>query len=138
MVLKVLAYITRQHQGQTQLLVFDHRHHSEAGTQVPAGTVEPGEPIETALWREIEEEAGVLPAQLNLVRKLAEYESAEWGTIRHIFHLRTAVELPDVWTQTVQGAGEDKGFVFNYYWLDLRPGLILAGNQHMWLNLISN
>jgi len=110
----------------------------EAGIQVPAGTVEAGEAIETALWREVEEEAGLLQSQLSLVRKLAEYESLEWGTLRHVFHLKAEVELPETWTQTVQGSGEDEGFVFDYYWLELTPALRLAGNQHMWLGLISS
>ena len=99
--------------------------------------MEPGEPVEAALWREIEEEAGLQAAQLILIRKLAEHESLEWGTVRHIFHLRAAVELPHVWTQTVEGAGEDQGLMFDYYWLDLEPGLALADNQHTWVNLIA-
>lgn len=136
MILKVLAYITRQQAGQTQLLVFDHHLQPEAGTQVPAGTVEPGEPVESALWREIEEEAGLLPAQLTWVAKLAEFENAEWGTVRHLYHLRAVVPLPDAWTQAVSGAGEDSGLVFDYYWLDLTPQLKLAGDQHTWLHLI--
>lgn len=136
MILKVLAYITRQQAGQTRLLVFDHHLQPEAGTQVPAGTVEPGEPLESALWREIEEEAGLLPAQLRLAGKLAEFESAEWGTRRHVFHLKAAVALPDAWSQRVSGGGEDEGLLFDYYWLDLTPQLKLAGDQHTWLHLI--
>lgn len=136
MIQKVLAYITRQQPGRTQLLVFDHHNLPEAGTQVPAGTVEPGEPIETALWREIEEEAGLVPAQLELVGKLADYESAEWNTLRHIFHLKASQPLPDAWAQSVTGSGEDKDLMFDYYWLDLEPTPQLAGNQHAWLHLI--
>jgi 8-oxo-dGTP pyrophosphatase MutT (NUDIX family) len=120
-----------------QLLVFDHHQMPEAGTQVPAGTVEAGEAIETALWREIEEEAGLLPTQLSLVRKLAEHERLEWGTLRHVFHLKAEVELRDTWTQMVQGSGEDEGLVFDYYWLELKPELTLAGDQHRWLRLIA-
>ena len=135
MILKVLAYLTRLRNGQPQLLVFDHRDHPEAGTQVPAGTVEPGEAIEAALFREIEEESGLIDVQL--IRKLAEYESAEWGNIRHILHLVASPTTPDSWSHTVQGKGEDEGLVFNYYWVDLKPGLELADNQHQWLNLIS-
>ena len=70
---KVLAYITREQGGVRQVLVFDHQDQPEAGLQVPAGTVEPGELIEPALWREIEEEAGLRPSVLRLVRKLAEW-----------------------------------------------------------------
>jgi hypothetical protein len=48
MILKVLAYITRTRNGQTQLLVFDHGDDPQAGTQVPAGTVEESETVEAA------------------------------------------------------------------------------------------
>lgn len=135
MIPKVVAYITRRHNGQAQLLVFDHRDHPDAGTQVPAGTVEPNEPIETALFREVQEESGLTSVQL--IRKLAEYESAQWGTIRHVFHLVATSPAPDSWSHTVQGKGDDEGLVFNYYWLKLKPGLELADNQHQWLSLIS-
>lgn len=82
---KVLACMTRPRNGQTQLLVSDHREYPEAGTQIPAGTVENGEPVEAALFREVHEESGL--ANMRLARKLAEYESREWGAIRHVFHL---------------------------------------------------
>lgn len=137
MILKVLAYITRQQSGQPQLLVFDHHGLPEAGTQIPAGTVEPNEPIETALWREVEEEAGLTQNQLEFVAKLAEFESAEWGTIRHVFHLKVTAELPETWTRQVSGGGEDEGMLFDYYWLPLAPALTLADNQHQWLGMIN-
>jgi len=36
----------------------------------------------------------------------------------------------------VAGAGDDHGLRFNYYWVELVPGLTLAGNQHRWLDQI--
>jgi len=33
---RVLAYVTRERNGRTELLVFDHRDDPGAGTQVPA------------------------------------------------------------------------------------------------------
>ncbi|HEV7126250.1 MAG TPA: NUDIX domain-containing protein [Terriglobales bacterium] len=57
---KVTAFITRDvTQGSDaarELLIFAH---PSAGTQVPAGTVEPGERIEAAVLRETAEEAGL-------------------------------------------------------------------------------
>ena len=67
---KVLAYITRERDGRRELLTFTHRDHPEAGVQVPAGTVEPGQAIEAALFREIREESGL--TNLQLVHKLLE------------------------------------------------------------------
>ena len=62
---KVVALITRQRNGQTELLVFDH---PTAGTQIPAGTVEAEEPITTAVVREAFEETG---CHADIVRQLA-------------------------------------------------------------------
>ncbi|MFG2923052.1 NUDIX domain-containing protein [Streptomyces sp. NPDC048305] len=45
--------------GGRELLVFDHRDHPEAGTQVPAGGVDPGELLTHAVQREVREETGV-------------------------------------------------------------------------------
>ena len=45
------------------LFVFDHRDHPEAGTQVPAGGVEPGEAVVDAAIREVEEETGLRLAE---------------------------------------------------------------------------
>ena len=59
MKLKVMAYVVRREAGGWQLLVFEHAGDPQAGVQVPAGTVEPGEPLETALWRELFEESGI-------------------------------------------------------------------------------
>jgi len=45
---KVLAYVT----WGDKLLVFSHPDFPEAGIQVPAGTIEPGEEPEAAVLRE--------------------------------------------------------------------------------------
>lgn len=133
---KVLAYITRECEGHRQLLVFDHRNALDAGTQAPAGTVEPDEPIETALWREVAEESGLGSGQLRLVGKLAVHESEIWKTRRHVFHLAAETAIPDSWTQVVAGGGEDEGLVFDYRWINLETDIELAGNQHAWLGRI--
>ena len=132
---KVLAYIIRERDGRRELLVFTHRDDPEAGVQVPAGTVEPGEPIEDALFREIREESGLTDVQL--VRKLAEHEEVEWDNIRHVFYLIAPNGAPDTWTHTVHGQGKDAGMVFEYRWVDLSENFELAGAQHKWLGLLN-
>ena len=121
---KVLALITREHAGQTQVLVFDHRDFPEAGTQIPAGTVDVGESLEAALWREIHEEAGLTADQLCLAGLIASHAHPDWGVtgiVEHLYHLTAEpIRVPEAWSHTVHGAGEDIGFVFNYYWLPLR------------------
>ena len=56
---RVVAYVTRERDGVKELLVFDHRDHPKAGTQVPAGRIDPGESLEECLHRELDEEAGL-------------------------------------------------------------------------------
>ena len=53
---KVTAFIVRERGGVKELLVFKH---PTAGVQIPAGTVEKGEDIETAVKREVDEETGL-------------------------------------------------------------------------------
>ena len=53
---KVTAFIVRERDGIKELLVFKH---PTAGVQIPAGTVEKGEDIETAVKREAYEETGL-------------------------------------------------------------------------------
>ena len=53
---KVTAFIVRERGGVKELLVFKH---PTAGVQIPAGTVEIGEDIETAVKREAYEETGL-------------------------------------------------------------------------------
>lgn len=119
---KVIAYITRTNGSQIQLLVFDHdKIYSEAGTQVPAGTVSPGEKFEEALLREILEEAGI--QNLKVIKKVDQYtifrETHNCFNRRHVFHLEAIQVLPDKWTHTVTGNGVDQNMNFYYYWLDL-------------------
>ena len=90
---KVIAYITRRNKtGAPELLVFDHDQvkYPDAGTQVPAGTVDEGETIEQGLLREIEEESGLRGCEI--VTRLAVYEWEHPDTHntheRHVYHLR--------------------------------------------------
>ena len=67
--LKVGAFILRpQPEGAERLLRFTHPDFPEAPIQIPGGTVEKGEAVESALHREIEEETGL--ANLRVRRKL--------------------------------------------------------------------
>ncbi len=53
---KVTAFIVRERDGVRELLVFKH---PTAGIQIPAGTVEEGEDLKTAVKRETYEETGL-------------------------------------------------------------------------------
>jgi len=64
---KVTAFITRGAGAAQEVLVFRH---PSAGIQLPAGTVEAGEDVEAALWREVREETSL--TDLALLAKLGE------------------------------------------------------------------
>jgi len=54
---KVLAYVTREAEGQLELLVFDHVDFPEAGIQVPGGSIDPGAAPEQAVVHVTADEA---------------------------------------------------------------------------------
>ena len=58
---KVTAFIVREKDGVKELLVFKH---PTAGIQIPAGTVEAGEALETAVKREVYEETGLRSVEI--------------------------------------------------------------------------
>ena len=132
---KVIAYITSRRAFGDALLVFDHHDFPDAGTQIPAGTIEPDEDVLDALHREIAEESGL--TQLSVVRPLA-VETFDNPTRRvHVFHLLAPPDLPDAWEHSVSGAGEDAGLVFVYRWLPLGDAAaLLAGRFDRWLPLL--
>ena len=139
---KVVAYITRvSSQGSTELLVFDHRDDPDAGTQVPAGTVDEGEAIENALHREIAEETGLQGCRV--VAKLTTYDwvhPVSHNTHeRHVFHLKAPEDTVDNWTWVETSGGEvseDDGYVFVFRWVPLDQHIELAGGQGDYLHLI--
>ena len=58
---KVTAFITRERNGVKEVLLFQH---PNAGIQIPAGTVDPGEAFAEAVIREGYEETGLEALQL--------------------------------------------------------------------------
>jgi 8-oxo-dGTP diphosphatase len=120
---RVLAYVTRERAGAKELLVFDHRDDPSAGTQVPAGRLDPGETLEQCLLRELDEEAGIADAVI--VRELSRPERPTRYE-NHAFEVRTAGRAgADTWDHVVHGDGDDAGLVFRYRWERVRPGLLL-------------
>lgn len=71
---KVTAFIVRERCGVKELLVFKH---PTAGVQIPAGTVEEDEDIETAVKRETYEETGLQFVEIEKYLGCFENELAE-------------------------------------------------------------
>lgn len=118
---KVYAYLVRQSGSGPELLVFDHVDFPEAGTQVPGGTLDPGESPEEGVLRELFEESGVGGARL--VRKLGAFpwwaEHLSVWHQRHVYHLENAGDLPVHWLHIVSAGEGDKGLRFRFYWIPL-------------------
>jgi 8-oxo-dGTP diphosphatase len=118
---RVLAYVTRERDGARELLVFDQEADPGAGTQVPAGRLDPGETLESGLLRELHEESGLERA--TIVRELDSWDTRYEN---HAFEVRIdGEEAADTWEHVVHGDGDDAGLVFRYRWEPVRPDLML-------------
>ena len=130
---KGLVYVLRNRDDQLQLLVHDHRDAPEAGTQVPAGTIDPGESPAAAAARELFEESGLrLPhgTRLQLIRTYRWHNVAtgRWN-LRHVFVVRLD-EPRDRWDHAITGHGDDRGMIFRYRWIPLADAeRALCGDQ---------
>lgn len=129
---KAVAYITRKNGNIHEILVFDHdQKFSEAGTQVPAGTVDKLEQPEHTILRECLEESGL--SDLVITAKIDEYvfyrDSHQQYNRRHVYHIKSLTVLPDKWTHTVHIDGEDDGHNFQYFWIKVTDAKNLLSGQ---------
>jgi 8-oxo-dGTP diphosphatase len=132
---KVVAYITH---GR-RVLVFRHVDFPEAGIQVPAGTVEPGEPLDRAVLREAYEETGLEGLQIVAYLGARDRDLAARGLSgvqrRHFYHLALGgptEAVPERWLHAEEhpSDGGPAPIVFELYWAPLPDGIPeLAGEQ---------
>ena len=120
---RVVAYAVRD----GELLVFDHRDFPEAGTQVPAGTVEGDEEPVATVAREVLEETGV---RASFVRELwtTDAIAPRGEPRRNFFYELTTDEPRDSWENVVHGGGGDDGLVFLCRFVPLGALPPLAGD----------
>jgi 8-oxo-dGTP diphosphatase len=139
-IVKVVANITK---GE-RLLVFRHAKFPEAGIQVPAGTVEPGESLEDAVFREVSEETGLgdleLQAYLGVERiDLSRYDRNEIVQ-RHYFHLIQRGQSPAKWRhyEMNPSEGDPAPIEFELYWVNYPEEVLeLAGGLGKCLMLMT-
>jgi 8-oxo-dGTP pyrophosphatase MutT (NUDIX family) len=124
-----------------QLLVYVHPAYLHLGLQVPGGGVEPEEPVEVALLREVMEETGLM--DLTLVGRIAVYDyyNAYTGKMneRHVFHLTAPSNTPNSWTwiEPVTSPGTNPPeLTFQYSWVDLNESVRLSRNLGHWLHML--
>ena len=138
---KVVAYIT----DGDKLLVFSHPHHTEAGIQVPAGTVEEGESLDEAVLREAREETGLDNLELRSYLGVREYDLSASGKSgvqrRHFFHLALSGEAPVRWRHYERhpSDGSTEPIEFEFFWVKF-PGEVpeLAGGQGDFLHKLKS
>jgi 8-oxo-dGTP diphosphatase len=136
---KVIAYITYG----AKLLVFSHTRYPEAGIQVPAGTVEEGEPLEEAVLREAQEETGLDCLQIQSYLGVREYDFSALDGVgiqrRHFFHLTLCGEAPTRWRHYEQypSDGSSEPIEFEFFWARF-PGEVpeLSGGQGELLHIL--
>jgi len=136
---RTAAYVTRNVPGGRELLVFDHRDYPEAGTQVPAGGVDPGELLADGVLREITEETGVTAVTLGSALAVQQLPHPQTGRpqVTVYFHAETT-ETRDAWTHTVSGSegDQDHGMVFRCYFIPAQQAAGLLADQGEFLPLI--
>lgn len=121
---KVLAYVTRR---SDELLIFAHtEEYPDAGLQVPAGGVEPGEEPDQAALRETFEESGLRLTDPFYLGSFEWHDEAS-GRILHCYWLQAPLDTPDRWDHAVSAGDHDKGMIFRYSFAPRSdPGLLLG------------
>ncbi|MEU8302370.1 NUDIX domain-containing protein [Actinomadura sp. NPDC048955] len=135
--IRVAAYVIRHRPGP-ELLVFDHVGLPQAGTQVPAGGVQPGETPERAVLREVLEETGLRTASVVGRLGMDDKPHPDTGRPRRTtyFHLHVPATTADAWNHEVCGDGDDAGLAFACRFLPLPLTRPLADDQDAWLGRI--
>jgi 8-oxo-dGTP pyrophosphatase MutT (NUDIX family) len=112
--LRVAAYVLRATATGPELLVFDHVDFPEAGTQVPAGGLEPGETPVAAALREVAEETGLTGVRPVGELGVSAHPHPVTGQPRRTTYVQlSAGAVPaGEWTHRVAGGGEDGGLRF--------------------------
>ena len=136
---KVLAYITKGQEPNLELLVFEHKDFPEAGLQVPAGTIEEDEPLIDALYREINEETGLVREALSFMGKVHKYnyypQGKDTAYERNFFHLDYVGDQVK-WEHIVESDGVDNGLTFRFRFEPIGTLPQLAGAQGEALELL--
>jgi 8-oxo-dGTP pyrophosphatase MutT (NUDIX family) len=135
---KVFAYITPADGADANrlLLVFEHVDFPEAGVQVPAGTVEPGEAPDAAVLREAHEETGLegLTRQTFLGYRRRDMADVGIDAVHHqyFFHLHCATPYPETWrhAEMFPSDGGTEPIRFVFYWVNLRDAARVLTGDH--------
>lgn len=135
--IRVAAYVLRE-RTSWELLVFEQAGRPQAGTQVPAGGVQPDETLEVAVLREVFEETGLYDLAVHAEAHTEHRPDRATGIPRvtTFFALHPTLQTPDAWTHSVRGNGADAGMTFHCRFTPLPLQWPLADDQDAGLGLI--
>ncbi len=126
---KVYAYIVYQE----QILIFRHVDFPDAGLQVPGGTVDPGETLWSAVYREAWEETGLdglrLVAPLGtILRDMREFGLSAIHE-RHYFLMSLDEPALDSWMhhEMTPSDGSEGPIALQFFWVSLEAVPTLSG-----------
>lgn len=122
---KAFGYITREHEEQIQVLVFE-QNTIGAGIQVPKGTIEEGETPLEGVKREMLEETGLTTLVVQgLIAQ--DYFNHPSGVLqkRYFYHLTTSEETRETWQHHPTGINE-ADLLFSFYWISAEQDTKLA------------
>lgn len=130
---KAVAVVLRPGECTTEVLVFRH---PLAGVQIPKGTVENLETVETAVLRELKEESGLVltakPKVIGIWSRTIHTGPTEDGPMEinewHIAILKSDARLPDQWSHDATGSLAEEGLTFDFFWLPVNE--TLSENLH--------
>ncbi|ATP40479.1 DNA mismatch repair protein MutT [Solibacillus sp. R5-41] len=132
---KAYGYVTRIKDGKIQVLVFQHPI-SEAGIQIPKGTVNAEEDTYNAVIREVKEETGLINFEVeNLIAE--DYWENDDGAVHNRFFYKINVSSNlDMWDYEPTGGGDEEGLTFHYFWISSKDEVELIRGHGDYLNLI--
>jgi 8-oxo-dGTP pyrophosphatase MutT (NUDIX family) len=127
---KAFAYVT----SGPRLLLFTHPEHPDAGIQVPAGTMAPGEVPAAAALREAREETGLTALRLGRWIGRDLFDARPYGRDEHhdrwFFHI-VCDEAPERWRHWESDPADGGPPIpFAFFWADVREPLpeLIAGH----------
>ncbi|MFF2496774.1 NUDIX domain-containing protein [Peribacillus sp. NPDC058075] len=132
---KAYGYVTRIHNGETQVLVFQHPIR-EAGIQIPKGTVKPQEDPYQAVIREMKEETGL--ENFHVEKLIAEdfWENVDGAIHNRYFYQIRVYHVPDEWNHQPTGGGDEEGLTFHFFWISSEHEVQLIKGHEDYLNQI--